>query len=116
MLRPELDPFLEIAAHVDPALPALALVADLDDGEGHVLDRDAAALDRRHHPIDAVGLAAQDRGEQPDQLDPPDRRAAIGPRAIPEDGEAEIAAVAIGRAAAAGEAESACAECRPGSP
>ena len=60
--------------------------------EGHVLDRDADLLDRRHQNI-ALLVLAQDRGEEPHQRGAADRRAVIEPGAVAADAHVDLTAI-----------------------
>src|SRR5262245_37018965 len=107
------DLLVDVGAEGQALLPADAVDVHLDRGEGDVLDLDAAALDRGHQPVAAVGLATQHGGEKTDQRFAADRRTVIEPRAIATDTNAEVTAFPSPARRARGPAGNIRLTCRP---
>ena len=73
-------------------IAALAGNRQLDRQEGRVIDLDAALLDRRGQPIDALLVAIQDRCEELDQRFAANGRAMVEPSSVAGDAHVKIAA------------------------
>ena len=92
MLGPGLDHFVDIGAEGQD-LPAAAVADEqLDGDERRILHLDAAALGRRDQPERPVRLARQHRGEQADELLPPDRALLVVPATVACDADRDVAA------------------------
>src|SRR5580692_312953 len=91
MVRPALNPIVDIGAKVQHAAFGAILDIELDGKERRVVDGDAALLHRRYEEV-AVALALEHRGEQFYQRRPADRRLHVEPGAVGGDAHIEIAA------------------------
>ena len=84
-------PIIDIGAEPQQAAVFVPIPDHLDGEKRRVIDANADFLHRSDQKVFAV-LAFQDRGEQPHQRRPADRRSHVKPRAVAGDSHVQIAA------------------------
>ena len=86
------DEIFDIGAERQARLAEIVLASHLDGEKRRVINSYSDPLDRGDEDM-AIGVLAQDRGEQLDQRRPADRRAAVKPGSVGGDAHFDLAAI-----------------------